>query len=276
MKKCFISIGKALAYFGLYLSVQTIVTFIYTTILTGYLFATGAVNIMDSANLEIALTESLTEHLMIIVLLANLITLLGLWLYFIIRKKKVFKELSIHKISPNLYLPLSILAFALNLFTVTAMALLPISETTMNGYNSSSNILFAGNIFVSIVSIVIVAPIFEEILFRGLIYNRLKTGMPIWIAAVISSLIFGVVHGHIIWVIYATLLALVFVYLFELTGSLFTCIFAHFIYNLSGLLINFIPVDITILSVALFIISAVIIFFAHKMLRQNLTPKALT
>ena len=40
----------------------------------------------------------------------------------------------------------------------------------------------------------VLAPIFEELLFRGLLLRSLLRRMPAWAAVVVSSVAFGVVH----------------------------------------------------------------------------------
>jgi len=44
-------------------------------------------------------------------------------------------------------------------------------------------------------SLVIIAPIAEEVLFRGYLFGKLRKHAPLWIAILITSLLFAVVHG---------------------------------------------------------------------------------
>ncbi len=53
------------------------------------------------------------------------------------------------------------------------------------------------NPFVMIVTAVIMAPIFEEIIFRGIIQKgMINNGVKPWKAIVFASIIFGLVHGN--------------------------------------------------------------------------------
>ena len=270
MKKVFIALGKIFCYFTLYLGTQVIVSVVFSSTLALWLVGTGAVSTVDFVTMQMELSTAIMPHLMTIVLIANVICLLSIWLILAIRKKKFLNEIRLYKIPNKLYLPLGIFALALNMLTVSIMDLLPIDPALMESYNASSDLLFTGNIVVAVFSVVIVAPVFEEILFRGIIYTRAKAGMPIIVAAILSSLLFGVAHGHIIWVIYATLLALTFVYLFELTGSLLTCIYAHFIYNASGLLLSLIPDVSPMVMTGLLIASILIIAGSHTAIKRQL------
>ena len=39
------------------------------------------------------------------------------------------------------------------------------------------------------------APIFEELAFRGFIFNALLRYLPLWLAVVLSAAVFGLAHG---------------------------------------------------------------------------------
>lgn len=43
--------------------------------------------------------------------------------------------------------------------------------------------------------LVLIAPFAEEILFRGYLFGKLRKHVPLWVAIVITSLLFGLVHG---------------------------------------------------------------------------------
>jgi len=78
--------------------------------------------------------------------------------------------------------------------------------------------------------LVIIAPIFEEFLVRGIMYDALKpygTG----IAILISSILFGLMHGSLYMLLYTTAYGLALGYIRYATGSLFTVTILHMIVN---------------------------------------------
>jgi len=78
--------------------------------------------------------------------------------------------------------------------------------------------------------LVIIAPLFEEFLVRGIMYDALKqygTG----IAILISSLLFGLMHGSLYMLFYTTAYGLALGYIRYATGSLFTVTILHMIVN---------------------------------------------
>ena len=86
-------------------------------------------------------------------------------------------------------------------------------------------------IFKFIVSIVIVAPIIEEITFRGLFYRTLKKNYSILISSVIVALIFSIVHLNILAFTVLVTLSLFLNYIYEKYGSIFYPILLHSTFN---------------------------------------------
>jgi len=81
--------------------------------------------------------------------------------------------------------------------------------------------------------LVVIAPLFEEFFARGIMYDALKpygTGMAI----LISSLLFGLMHGSLYMLFYTTAYGLALGYIRYATGSLFTVTILHAIVNSIG------------------------------------------
>jgi membrane protease YdiL (CAAX protease family) len=75
------------------------------------------------------------------------------------------------------------------------------------------------------------APVMEEILFRGFLYGSLRNLTNKWFAAVVSGVIFGVIHMHLGSLAGLCLLGFFFAVAYEVTGSLLVCIFMHALFN---------------------------------------------
>ena len=89
-----------------------------------------------------------------------------------------------------------------------------------------------------IISIVVMAPLVEELLFRGAIQGHLMRmwKMP-YLGIVVSSLIFGVVHGNPAQIPFAFVVGMALGWVYYLTGSLIPGILMHFINNGSSVLL---------------------------------------
>lgn len=81
------------------------------------------------------------------------------------------------------------------------------------------------------VTLIIVAPIAEEILFRGYLYGKLKTYVPLWAAMLVTSLLFGAVHGQWNVAVDTFALSIVMCSLREVTGSIWAGILLHMLKN---------------------------------------------
>ena len=73
----------------------------------------------------------------------------------------------------------------------------------------------------------VIAPLAEEIVFRWLIYLRLRDYMRMGFAMVISGLIFGIYHGNLVQAVYAGLLGMFFAYFLEISGCLWSSVLLH-------------------------------------------------
>ena len=99
---------------------------------------------------------------------------------------------------------------------------------------------FNNNLFFNIFLIIIVAPIIEEIVFRGLFYKTLKNFIPFVQASIISSLIFAIIHENILSLTILFLLSLYLTWIYERTNSILYSILTHSIFNFLNLLLIYI------------------------------------
>ena len=83
------------------------------------------------------------------------------------------------------------------------------------------------------------APLAEEIVFRGYIYGAVKKLSGIGFSLVFSALFFAAVHMNLASLLPLFVLGLALAAVYELTGSLWTPIAVHFLFNsVSTALIN--------------------------------------
>jgi membrane protease YdiL (CAAX protease family) len=85
--------------------------------------------------------------------------------------------------------------------------------------------------------VIVAAPLGEETLFRGFLYQGLRTRLSVWPAALASGLIFGLVHGYwqLIPALFVVGAGLALVY--ERRDSLLASMTAHATFNLFGFLL---------------------------------------
>ncbi|MDI6800003.1 MAG: type II CAAX endopeptidase family protein [Actinomycetota bacterium] len=89
----------------------------------------------------------------------------------------------------------------------------------------------------AVLLMVIVAPVVEEIFFRGFIYPALRDKIGMVWAATTSSFIFALFHGDAWLIVPIMMLGIVLVHLFEKQESLWPSILLHSMYNLMTVVI---------------------------------------
>ncbi|MEO8557901.1 MAG: CPBP family intramembrane glutamic endopeptidase [Rhodospirillales bacterium] len=77
----------------------------------------------------------------------------------------------------------------------------------------------------------VMAPIAEEMFFRGLLFGWLRAHWPFWLVAIVTAALFGLAHGNLGYAVVAGALGLMLAYLRERSGSLWTSIVAHIANN---------------------------------------------
>lgn len=131
-----------------------------------------------------------------------------------------------------------------------------------------------------VLSVAVLAPLLEEVLFRGAIQGLLMRlfGRP-WPAIIVAALIFGVFHMNPVQIVYATLLGIIFGWIYYRTGSLLSVIVGHVLNNSFAVVTTLLysaseeeAVADSLLGIVNFFVFAFLsIFFAVK-LHRSLPP----
>ena len=93
------------------------------------------------------------------------------------------------------------------------------------GVEDSTTLLVTGAILLTVL-----APVAEEILFRGLVFRALRNWAGVWLGAILAGALFGVIHAGSSPVEFLVPLAMLGVglcLLYQWTGSLYPCIALH-------------------------------------------------
>lgn len=89
-----------------------------------------------------------------------------------------------------------------------------------------------------VVSTVVLAPIFEELFFRGLFYPALRRRLGAKMAIFLNGLIFGALHFQFLFLLSLVGVGVVLAYLYEKTDSLFVPMMTHAFYNLTVVIVT--------------------------------------
>ncbi len=85
----------------------------------------------------------------------------------------------------------------------------------------------------------LIAPILEEIIFRKIIFGTLYKRINFFFAAVISAVIFGIIHGEPAHLLIYASMGFVFSFLYVKTKSILTPIIVHMSMNSISVLVQF-------------------------------------
>lgn len=93
----------------------------------------------------------------------------------------------------------------------------------------------------NVLLIAVVAPIVEELLFRGMLFQGLKSYFGVWTAVFLSAAIFSALHFQLIGFIPRLMLGIGLAYLYEKHRSILPSIGLHAINNLVAILLASVP-----------------------------------
>lgn len=113
----------------------------------------------------------------------------------------------------------------------------------LGDYSEVKSAYEAGSVWLQYLVLGLLIPIVEEMLFRGLVYNRLKTYYDVTISAYISALIFGIVHFNLIQGIYAFIMGIVFTIIYERCKHILAPMLIHVVANFTAVLTSINPVS---------------------------------
>ncbi len=160
----------------------------------------------------------------------------GMPLIAVLVKRIERQELERHKLKVSHFL----LAFMMCYAIVFISNIIGLAMTSLIGSwkgsavdNNVSEVVSGGSFLVNFISMVIVAPIVEEYVFRKLIVDRTaKYGQGV--AVLCSGLMFGLFHGNLNQFAYAITLGCFFAFLYLRTGNIKITMLLHAIINFMG------------------------------------------
>lgn len=86
-------------------------------------------------------------------------------------------------------------------------------------------------------SVAILAPLWEEIVFRAGLFRLLHNRLSFWVAAMLSGAIFAAVHASLPQLAALFVLGVMLAYVYQKSGSLLAVIFLHGFFNLNTIVV---------------------------------------
>jgi membrane protease YdiL (CAAX protease family) len=196
----------------------------------------------NSGQIEQLLSDNVALQFLT-VLCIEIVTIEILWWLHMLRKQPFFEAVGLGSRPKIKFLGYSALAYVVYFVTLLVTvaiitALIPaidIDQVQQLGFDSAKGF----DLVFVFLTLVVLPPIAEEILFRGFLFSRLKTQIGIAAAAIITSTIFALAHTEFLgdnplnWIaaIDTFVFSFFLIFLYVKTKSLWPSIFLHAIKN---------------------------------------------
>ena len=204
---------------------------------------TNLYNVITDSNYQNKLNNYIDSKTLLITLIISSIFIPIF--YLILKKNKTSAKFKLSKISKYILLVTSIYNTYLSIITNYQISSLPI--------------------FIQIICSGIIGPIIEELLFRGIVYNKLKEITSSEKSMLISTIIFSLLHFSLSDIIYTFILGIIFVYIYEKNNNIKYPIIVHISANISVILLSIIiSLKNIFINVGLIVINLLILLLIYS------------
>ena len=107
------------------------------------------------------------------------------------------------------------------------------------GYEDTAELIYGGDFLWTVVGVVFVIPVIEELIFRGLVYKRVRYYFGVLPAIISSAVYFGIYHMNVPQAIYATILGLLMAWIYTKFETIWAPILFHVSANGISVILTF-------------------------------------
>lgn len=243
--------GKALAWVLLYIGIALALQILMGFMLVGTVYKIALTEgLMENADAmlqlfekgvgvsvdSVSVTASVDGSMAIAITgLCDFIMLVGFGLWYYFRENKYVFRPNYRKAftASNVLATLGIAffgQFAVNLILMLFQMVFP---SALRQYEELSKSFDLDTItpVVMVFIVCLLGPLAEEMLFRGMIYAKLRRAFSVWPAAIISGVLFGLFHANWVQGVYAAVFGVVLAYIYEKTQTIWGSCLLHVIFN---------------------------------------------
>lgn len=191
----------------------------------------AAVAGVDPAMMEQGLQLKIMEKLDVIVMIGGVFTILAFYLSHVVKKKSMLKDYrfnSIHSCQVKYVLILPLLGY---LFSIGFSGLVNLAEMDVATAETLNNLVLNGSLFMTLISVGVVVPFCEEVVFRGSILKNLTSNISLKWAVVIQALCFSLYHMNIVQAVPTFMLGLLAGIAVVYTNSIWSAVIIHIVNN---------------------------------------------
>lgn len=109
-------------------------------------------------------------------------------------------------------------------------------QASSEGYQIAAENIYSSPKWIQFVGLGILAPVMEELMYRGMLLRRMRETLPAGMALVFTSVFFGISHGNFVQFLFAAFLGALLGYSYEKVRSVHVPILLHVVINLTSIL----------------------------------------
>ncbi len=279
MKRFWKHVGLALIYLAVFLGVQMWVggAFSFACSFSAVLSSAGRI----ASDLPWRVMQIFNDNMDVMMLLCYVGTF-GLLCGLLVAQqgaRRLLPSMGLRRVrTPEMLWAPMLLGLAAYFAVSAGLSLIPVDAPIMQDYMEAASSLELGRYpLLNILVTVIGAPLVEEIVFRGLIYGNFKKVMPLWVALLLQAVLFGLVHGQLLWTGFTFLLALALGLMVDYFDSIWPSVLLHLCFNAGNYLPLFLDLDYTglaALCLASLLVVAVIFLVLVLYCRESARPRS--
>ena len=184
----------------------------------------------------IRLVPAGTFSLNFLLILPEVILLLPSFLYMAFMRQDNSESGGFQKVSP-LTVVLTVL-FTICIIPMVSLINMISSHFVENNVSDTlARTVQSNSLPINLILLALIPAVVEEVIFRGLIFNGYKKRNP-WRAALLSAVLFGLIHMNINQFTYAFVIGIIFALLTYVTGSIIPAVIGHFVINGSSVILS--------------------------------------
>lgn len=236
------SVAASLGFFVIYAIVSNLLSL---SIQLFYFITYSELRISDYDAFAQLVKENMQANNMLIGLAQLVLFLIIIYIIFKVKGDNPLARIRWNPVSKQTYILVALFAIQ-SIITLNILFYLFMPQSWAQGASEYSTAYTSGGFILNLLLVLIVGPLGEEVLMRGLMTGRLLGRLPLWFVVALPTILFGVGHaaGGMGQIIGTTITGLVFTLTFVWTNSLRTSVLAH---SLNNLIAAFLPWD-TIIS----------------------------
>ncbi len=260
LKKRFFSLFEAASFYVVYLVSGVLSSILFVLFALGWTmfeFYSNRMSMQSDVFLE-RVTELMNSEMITAVLLSNLVVILLYWLILWCRKQNMRDYAGFFSPRAVNVIGAVFAGITLNVVVGCVLEQIQLPSEMVREYAEGMETLLGGSFVVVLITVAVVAPFVEELVFRGALLRALQNALNTPLAVVISSLLFALAHVGPIQMTYAFLIGLILCLVRLMSGSLWCTVAMHVAFNAA----NYLPFEEALYGRTVFLAVFVVLFAA--------------